>query len=74
MFTRSPSSEPKAPEPRTTRPAGANGHQPSPSSGEKSVIGNDLKIISQGLKIISWASFRSMARSKAMFRRPLRRT
>ena len=53
MFTRSPSSEPKAPEPRTTRPAGANGHQPSPSSGEKSVIGNDLKIIGQGLKIIS---------------------
>jgi cytoskeletal protein CcmA (bactofilin family) len=52
MFTRSPSSEP-------ARPAGINGPagpQPSisaPSSGEKSVIGNDLKIIGQGLKIIS---------------------
>jgi cytoskeletal protein CcmA (bactofilin family) len=59
MFTRSQSAEPKALEPRTTRPAGANGPagpQPSisaPSSGEKSVIGNDLKIIGQGLKIIS---------------------
>jgi cytoskeletal protein CcmA (bactofilin family) len=48
MFTRSPS-----PEPRTTRPAGANGPISAPSSGEKSVIGNDLKIIGQGLKIIS---------------------
>ena len=52
MFTRSPTSEP-------TRPGGTNGPagpQPSisaPSSGEKSVIGNDLKIIGQGLKIIS---------------------
>src|SRR6516162_2641282 len=56
MFTRNPSGEQKAPEPRTTRPAGVNGAQPSisaPSSGEKSVIGNDLKIIGQGLKIIS---------------------
>jgi cytoskeletal protein CcmA (bactofilin family) len=42
--------------PRTTRSTAANGAQPSisaPSSGEKSVIGNDLKIIGQGLKIIS---------------------
>jgi cytoskeletal protein CcmA (bactofilin family) len=34
---------------------GTNGAQPSvsaPSSGEKSIIGNDLKIIGQGLKII----------------------
>ena len=56
MFTRTPSGEPKAPEPRTTRPANANGVQRSistPSTGEKSVIGNDLKIIGQGLKIIS---------------------
>jgi cytoskeletal protein CcmA (bactofilin family) len=55
MFTRSPSAEPVL-EPRTTRPTGATGPQPSisaPSSGEKSVIGNDLKIIGQGLKIIS---------------------
>jgi cytoskeletal protein CcmA (bactofilin family) len=56
MFTRNPATEPKPLEPRTTRSAGANGPQPSisaPSSGEKSVIGNDLKIIGQGLKIIS---------------------
>jgi len=56
MFTRNPATEPKPLEPRTARPVGANGPQPSisaPSSGEKSVIGNDLKIIGQGLKIIS---------------------
>src|SRR6516164_5714218 len=56
MFTRSSSVEPKTLEPRTSRPAGGNGQQPTisaPSSGEKSVIGNDLKIIGQGLKIIS---------------------
>jgi cytoskeletal protein CcmA (bactofilin family) len=55
MFTRSSSAEPTALEPRTTRPAGANGAQPSigaPSSGEKSVIGNDLKIIGESLKIL----------------------
>jgi cytoskeletal protein CcmA (bactofilin family) len=42
-------------EPRTARPNRVNGAQPSVSagpSGEKSVIGNDLKIIGQGLKII----------------------
>jgi cytoskeletal protein CcmA (bactofilin family) len=53
MFTRSSSAEPKSLEPRTTRPT--NSAQPSisaPSSGEKSIIGNDLKIIGQGLKII----------------------
>ena len=56
MFTRSPTAEPKAIERRTGR---SNGTQPiaqsglsAPSSGEKSVIGNDLKIIGQGLKII----------------------
>jgi cytoskeletal protein CcmA (bactofilin family) len=56
MFTRNSSTEPKLLEPRTTRSTGANGSQPTisaPSSGEKSVIGNDLKIIGQGLKIIS---------------------
>jgi cytoskeletal protein CcmA (bactofilin family) len=56
MFTRTPSAEPKPLEPRTARPTGTNGAQRSisaPSSGEKSVIGNDLKIIGQGLKIIS---------------------
>ena len=54
MFTRSPSVEPKSIE-RRTRPNGANGAQPAlsaPSTGEKSVIGNDLKIMGQGLKII----------------------
>ena len=56
MFTRSSSVEPKTLEQRTSRPGGANGVQRSidtPSSGEKSVIGNDLKIIGQGLRIIS---------------------
>src|SRR5215467_12132648 len=58
MFTRNPSAEPPALDARTTRPAGANGPRQqlsisAPSSGEKSVIGNDLKIIGQGLKIIS---------------------
>jgi cytoskeletal protein CcmA (bactofilin family) len=53
MFTRSSTVEPKTLEPAHT---GTNGMQRSisaPSSGEKSVIGNDLKIIGQGLKIIS---------------------
>ena len=55
MFTRSPTADPKAPERRTGRTNGPNGAQPhlsAPSTGEKSVIGNDLKIIGQGLKII----------------------
>jgi cytoskeletal protein CcmA (bactofilin family) len=54
MFTRNPSAGPRVPAPRTTGPR-ANGAQPAfsaPSSGEKSVIGNDLRIIGQGLKII----------------------
>jgi cytoskeletal protein CcmA (bactofilin family) len=53
MFTRNSTVEPKTLEPVRT---GSNGMQRSisaPSSGEKSVIGNDLKIIGQGLKIIS---------------------
>jgi cytoskeletal protein CcmA (bactofilin family) len=45
MFTRSASVEPK------TQPPARRSLTP-PSSGEKSVIGNDLKIIGQGLKII----------------------
>src|SRR5947207_2982200 len=55
MFTRSSAVEPQTIERRTARPNGANGAQPhlsAPSTGEKSVIGNDLKIIGQGLKII----------------------
>jgi cytoskeletal protein CcmA (bactofilin family) len=55
MFTRNSSAEPKVLEPRQARPNGANGAQRQVSaapSGEKSVIGNDLKIIGQGLKII----------------------
>jgi cytoskeletal protein CcmA (bactofilin family) len=59
MFTRSSSAEPRALEPRLNRANGANGAtngaQPRASPapiGEKSVIGNDLKIIGQGLKII----------------------
>jgi cytoskeletal protein CcmA (bactofilin family) len=55
MFQRSPLVEPKTIERRTARPNGANGtqaHLSAASSGEKSVIGNDLKIIGQGLKII----------------------
>jgi len=56
MFTRSPSAEPKTLAPRTSSSNGVNGsqHRTSPvGSGEKSVIGNDLKIIGQGLRIIS---------------------
>jgi cytoskeletal protein CcmA (bactofilin family) len=53
MFTRNPSAEPQALESRMTRRP--NAVQPTidtPSTGEKSIIGNDLKIIGQGLKII----------------------
>jgi cytoskeletal protein CcmA (bactofilin family) len=53
MFTRNSPAEPKPLEPRTIRPNGAQASISAPSSGEKSVIGNDLKIIGQGLKIIS---------------------
>jgi cytoskeletal protein CcmA (bactofilin family) len=55
MFTRSSSAEPRKVEPRTSRAPVGDGAQyqlSAPSSGEKSVIGNDLKIIGQGLKII----------------------
>src|SRR6516162_8938417 len=53
MFTRSPSVEPNTLEPRTTRTTDTQRSITAPSSGEKAVIGNDLKIIGQGLKIIS---------------------
>ena len=51
MFTRNSSAEPSVPGPRTARPNDASSSITAPSSGEKSVIGNDLKIIGQGLKI-----------------------
>ena len=52
MFTRG-SAEPPPLERRTTRPTGdVQLSISAPSSGEKSIIGNDLKIIGQGLKII----------------------
>src|SRR5262245_65091003 len=57
MFTRSSSAGPKMPEPRTTPPISTNSVNSAPSSGEKSVIGNDLKIVGQGLKIISRGIF-----------------
>src|SRR5262249_54364719 len=53
MFTRSPSAGSNMPEPRTAPRTSTNSIINSPSTGEKSVIGNDLKIIGQGLKIIS---------------------
>ena len=53
MFTRNSSAELKALEPRTARPNAAQSSISAPSSGEKSVIGKDLKIIGQGLKIIN---------------------
>jgi len=53
MFTRNSPVEPKTLEPRTTRTTDTQRSITAPSSGEKSVIGNDLKIIGQGLKIIS---------------------
>jgi cytoskeletal protein CcmA (bactofilin family) len=52
MFTRTPSAEPRALDPRSTRPNGTQSSVTAPSSGEKSIIGNDLKIIGQGLRII----------------------
>ena len=54
MFQRNPTLEPKTIERRTARPGanGAQSHLSAPSSGDKSVIGNDLKIMGQGLKSI----------------------
>src|SRR5262249_54949181 len=55
MSTRSTAAEPRALEPRPAHANGVNGTQARlkpAATGEKSVIGNDLKIIGQGLKII----------------------
>jgi cytoskeletal protein CcmA (bactofilin family) len=54
MFTRASSAEPKRLE-HSTNGSGANSAlfgAPASATGEKSVIGNDLKISGQGLKII----------------------
>lgn len=59
MFTRSPSAEPASLEPvRSNGPANRNAQQLQSRQhagevGAKSVIGNDLRIIGQGLKIVS---------------------
>jgi cytoskeletal protein CcmA (bactofilin family) len=53
MFTRNASVEPKTLKPPTARTTDTQRSITAPSSGEKSVIGNDLKIIGHGLKIIS---------------------
>jgi cytoskeletal protein CcmA (bactofilin family) len=56
MFQRSSSSAPRSLQKRIDRTNGSHHGQfqiSAPPSGEKSVIGNDLKIIGQGLKIIS---------------------
>ena len=52
MYTRSSSATPKPLDPRTP-PTSTNSAITAPSSGEKSFIGNDLKIVGQDLKIIS---------------------
>ena len=56
MFTRNSSAEPRALEPRPAHTNGVNGTQARlkpAATGEKSVIGNDLRIIGQSLRIIS---------------------
>jgi cytoskeletal protein CcmA (bactofilin family) len=55
MFTRTSSAEPQPRESRPTSPSRTSGvqHRTGPSESGKSVIGNDLRIIGQGLKIIS---------------------
>src|SRR5689334_21493475 len=53
MFTRNSAVSPKPLGARTTTPNSTNSVISAPSTGEKSVIGNDLKIVGQGLKIIS---------------------
>ncbi|HEX5999297.1 MAG TPA: polymer-forming cytoskeletal protein [Hyphomicrobiaceae bacterium] len=60
MFTRNPQTESKGLEPLSSTPPGAGAapavgipRRVGTESGNKSVIGNDLKIIGQGLKIIS---------------------
>ena len=53
MFARNSSAVPKLLGPHSTIPAGTENAITTPSTGEKSIIGNDLKIVGQGLKIIS---------------------
>ena len=53
MFTRNSSVRPKPLDPRQTPSTSTDSAITAPSTGEKSVIGNDLKIVGQGLKIIS---------------------
>ena len=62
MFTRNPSAQPNSlpqPSPASARPAtptvvnGAQRRTGPTESGDKSIIGNDLRIIGQGLRIIS---------------------
>jgi cytoskeletal protein CcmA (bactofilin family) len=53
MFTRNSSASPKPLDRRPTPLASTDSAITAPSTGEKSVIGNDLKIVGQGLKIIS---------------------
>ena len=56
MFTRNSSPEPSKPLARTNGPAiiTVPQHRTGPTdSGDKSIIGNDLRIIGQGLRIIS---------------------
>jgi hypothetical protein len=73
MFTRSSTAEPTTLEPISSNGSANGGFniQPAPRRASvsdpdtKSVIGNDLKIIGQGLKIIARARCRSTARSKA---------
>ena len=55
MLTRNSPAQPKGLAPQSSNSRSTNGAQPptSPaSSGEKSVIGNDLRILGQGLKIV----------------------
>src|SRR5215510_7023526 len=53
MFTRNSSVRPKPLDPRQTPSTSTDSAITAPSTGEKSVIGNDLKIVGQGPKIIS---------------------
>src|SRR5688500_7030906 len=56
MFTRNSPPEPSTPSARPNGPALATvpQHRTGPTdSGDKSIIGNDLRIIGQGLRIIS---------------------
>jgi hypothetical protein len=54
MLTRNSSAQPKGPAPQsaTRSTNGAQSPTSPASSGEKSVIGSDLRILGQGLKIV----------------------